>query len=237
MKRTIELAKIPMEIEFHYPDAFLTFAPYLTDRAPVARISVPPEALAAARPLYEPDAEDAYIELMELCPRVSDALLPFRRVIFHGTAFAWNGKAWIFAAVSGTGKTTQYLLWKTLWGEDVQIMNGDKPILAFEHENILVCPSPWNGKESMGQQLSKPLGGIILLRRSGENRIRRISPQAAAAPLFLQFLFSRETTEDVKAVCELEEDLFNRVPLWLLENRGDEASAILCRSALMEAQL
>lgn len=88
MKRTIELSKIPIEIELHHPDAFLSFAPYLTDRAPAARISVPPWDLAAARTRYEPDSSDAYIELMELCPRASDVLLPFHRVIFHGSAFA-----------------------------------------------------------------------------------------------------------------------------------------------------
>ncbi len=237
MKRTIELSKIPIEIELHHPDAFLSFAPYLTDRAPAARISVPPWDLAAARTRYEPDSSDAYIELMELCPRASDVLLPFHRVIFHGSAFAWRDKAWIFAAGSGTGKTTQYLLWKALWGEDIQIINGDKPILAFENRSIGVYPSPWNGKESMGQPLSKSLGGIILLKRSSENRIRRLSPQEAAGPLFLQFLFSRATTQDVRTVCQLEEELLNQVPLWLLENRGDKASAILCRNTLMEAQL
>ena len=34
----------------------------------------------------------------------------------------------------------------------------------------------------------------------------------------------------------LEERLLAQVPVWLLQNRGDAASAALCRDTLMEAQ-
>lgn len=54
--------------------------------------------------------------------------------------------------------------------------------------------------------------------------------------MFVQFLFSRETADDVRMVCRLEEQLLRQTPVWLLENRGDAASAALCRETLMEAQ-
>lgn len=234
MKKTLELAGIPVEIELKYPDAILTFAPYIKDRIPCASVCISQTELEAARNQYEPGASDLYVEYMELSLKVSEALLPFNRVIFHGTAFFWQGKAWIFAAISGTGKTTQYLHWKELYGEDVQIICGDKPILFFDNRSIAVHPSPWNGKEGMGQQVSAPLGGIILLRQSVENRIRKINKTEASGPLFLQFLFSRKTTEDVYTVARLEEQLLNRTPVWLLENCGDAESAVLCHDTLME---
>lgn len=237
MKKVIDLAGIPVELDLAYPAYLPLFDRFSTQNAPRAAISLSRQALDAARRRYEPDAPAAYVEYMELCLRASDALLAFDRAVFHGTAFRWRGKAWIFAALSGTGKTTQYLRWKALWGREVEIINGDKPVLAFHDGPVTVHPSPWNGKEGMGQPLSAPLGGIILLRQSGGNRIRRVGAPEAAGPLLLQFLFSRETPEDVHAVCRLEEQLLRQVPVWLLENRGDEASAILCRDTLMEAQL
>ena len=200
-------------------------------------VSVSPQEIAAAKKKYAPGSGMPYIEYMELCPKLSEVLLPFDHVFFHGTAFLWRSKAWIFAAVSGTGKTTQYLLWKELYGKEVQIINGDKPILAFEKGNITVYPSPWNGKEGMGQQLSAPLGGIILLRQSSSNCIRQISAAEAAGLIFVQFLFNRKTIEDVHSVCRLEEMLLHQTPVWLLENRGDTASAVLCHDTLMEAQI
>lgn len=237
MKIIIELAGISIAIELRYADALLNFAPYRTDRKAVIPAAVAPEEIDLARTWYEPGSSEAYIEYMELSLKISDALLPFNRVIFHGTAFVWRQKAWIFAAVSGTGKTTQYLRWKERFGEEVQILNGDKPVLAVTDEEIVVYPSPWNGKEGMGQQITAPLGGIILLRQSQENRIRKISARESAGILFPQFLFNRNITDDVYKVGQLEESMLNRTPVWLLENRGDTASAVLCHDTLMEEKL
>lgn len=237
MKIIIELAGISVGTELHYTDALLNFAPYRTDRKAVISAAVVPNEIDIARTWYEPGSSEAYIEYMELSLKISDALLPFNRVIFHGTAFVWKHQAWIFAAVSGTGKTTQYLRWKELFGEEVQILNGDKPVLAVNDENVMVYPSPWNGKEGMGQQITAPLGGIILLRQSQENRIRKISAKESAGILFPQFLFSRNTVEDVYKVGRLEESLLSQIPVWLLENRGDTESAVLCHDTLMEEKI
>ena len=236
MRKEISLANIPIGINLSFSAYEAIFDRFAAQDAPVIEAAVSPQEIAAAQEIYEPCSGAPYVEYMELCPKLSDALLRFDRVFFHGTAFLWRGKAWIFAAVSGTGKTTQYLLWKELYGDEVQIINGDKPLLAFEAGGITVYPSPWNGKEGMGQQISAPLGGIILLRQSSGNRIRQISAAEAAGLVFVQFLFSRKTAEDVRAVCRLEEMLLRQTPVWLLENRGDAASAALCRDTLMEAQ-
>ena len=73
------------------------------------------------------------------------------------------------------------------------MLNGDKPILEFREQEIWVHPSPWKGKENMGQMLSAPLGGIILLEQSTENVWRSVSINDAVMPLFFQFVFSRAT--------------------------------------------
>lgn len=230
----IKLSAISVEIELAHPEYCPVFAPFATDEPPVATISVCAQDVDNSRKIYGSEATDPYIEYMELCPKVSDALLPSDCVIFHGTAFVWRGKAWILAAISGTGKTTQFLRWKELYDADVQILNGDKPLLAFGKDRIWVHPSPWTGKESMGQMISAPLGGIILLQQAGENHMRRMTAKEAAGLLFVQFLFSRKTAADVTKVCLLEERLLQETPVWMLENRGDRASTQLCHDALLE---
>lgn len=234
MRKVIRLAGIPIGIDLNSSAYEPIFGRFSTQDAPEMVLSVSPQEIIAAQKIYEPGSSVPYIEYMELCPKISDALLPYGRVFFHGTAFLWRGRAWIFTANSGTGKTTQYLLWKELCGEEIQIINGDKPVLAFDTGNITVCPSPWNGKEGMGQPISAPLGGIILLRQSNGNHIRRVRAAEAVAPVFMQFLFTRKTVADVRAACALEDRLLRRTPVWLLENRGDTASAALCRDTLME---
>lgn len=128
------------------------------------------------------------------------------------------------------------MLWKLCFGEEIQILNGDKPLLEFRKDGILVHPSPWRGKEGLGSLDTAPLGGIILLEQNEENRMRRLLPAEAAGPLLTQLLFTRKNADDVRAACALEERLLAQVPVWLLQNRGDAASAALCRDTLMEAQ-
>ena len=238
MKKTLNFAGIPVAITWNSGGYFPCFFPFETEERPLLSVALSGEEVRAAKALYPDDPPDAYVEYMELCSRVSDALLPYARVVFHGVAFLWHGRAWIFTAPSGTGKTTQYIRWKQRYGDEIGMMNGDKPILEFRDREIWVHPSPWMGKESMGRQVSAPLGGIVLLEQSGENRLCRLTPQAAAGELFVQFLFSRATAEDVQMVSRMEEQLLTQVPVWRFLNRGDDFSAQICHDGLeMEAQL
>ena len=225
MKISVKLAGLPMEIGLQYSKYLYIFAPFASEEPPRAFASVSPDELARAAAWY-PEGGAAYAEMMELCPRVSDALLPFGRLVFHALAFEWRGRVWLLTGPSGAGKTTHYLRWKLRYGEELRLLNGDKPLLEIPPEGaITVHPSPWYGKEGMQQYFSGPLGGIILLEKAAENRIRRMTPREAAGCLFTQLLITRRA-------CALEQALLERTPLWLLQNRGDSAAAELCRDTL-----
>lgn len=208
------------------------FAPFRTELPPQTRAGIAPDELECLRTRYPGAPSADYVECTELCTRVSDALLPFGRAVFHGLAFLWRGRAWILTAPSGVGKTTHYLLWKLLWEEEVRIINGDKPILEAHSDGIWVHPSPWYGKEGMRGMNAAPLAGLVLLEQGAENRMDRLAPRAAAAPLFPQILFTASTPALVYRACALEETMLRTVPAWRLVNRGDTGAAVLCREAL-----
>lgn len=166
---------------------------------------------------------------------VSNALVPFQRCVFHGTAFLWRDKAWLFSAPSGTGKTTQFRQWRRLYRDEVSIINGDKPVLQFcDDGTIMVHPSPWRGKERMGSNLTAPLGGIIYLQQGKENVIERMNTHDAALPIYRQFLFLPEKGETIHQVCQMEDRLLRIVPLWKLVNKGDAQSAKLTHDTLVK---
>ena len=187
----------------------------------------------AAR-LYPEAPNDSYIECLELCRLCCDALLPHDRAVFHALSFMWREKSWLITAPSGTGKSTHYVQWKLRYGNEIALMNGDKPILDFSGRDIVVCPSPWYGKEGMHSMLSAPLGGIVLLEQAQENSMRRISPREAAGRIFAQFLFSADNKEQVNAVADIETRLLKSAPIWLLRNLGDSDSAALCHDTIMK---
>ena len=232
MKISVKLAGLPMEIGLQYSKYLYIFAPFASEEPPRAFASVSPDELTRAAARY-PEGGAEYAEMMELCQRVSDALLPFGRLVFHSLAFEWQGRVWLLTGPSGAGKTTHYLRWKLRYGEDLRLLNGDKPLLEIPPEGaITVHPSPWYGKEGMQQYFSGPLGGIILLEKAAENRMRRMTPREAAGCLFTQLLITRRDADSVRRACALEQALLERTPLWLLQNRGDSAAAELCRDTL-----
>ena len=229
----IKLAGIPIETVFVHDDLLPLFSPFETDEPAIAEVSVTPGEIESVRGNYSSGLTDENIEYLELCSRYSDILLDHGRAIFHGTAFIWRDKAWIFTGPSGMGKTTQYVLWKMLFKDDVQIINGDKPVLDFTADTIEVYPSPWKGKEGMGQPLHAPLGGVILLRQSKYNRVSRNDAAGAINQILQQLMFDIDDKPRFYAAFDFAMRLLRDIPVWTLENDGTFASAELCRDALM----
>ena len=176
----------------------------------------------------------SYGEYVISCNYACDVLMDHDRLVFHGAAFLWNGGGYIFTAPSGTGKTTQLRHWKKLYPEEMEILNGDKPILEVTAKDTVIHPSPWKGKENYGRDdLAAPLRGIVLLGQAKENRLRKMTPGDAVKKLFGRIYSTFNTEEEVrKAGRLLEQMLTLGVPIWYLENVGDEASARLTHGAL-----
>ena len=228
---SLTLANIPVRLRLRHGFDRRLFEGFLTYAVPVDApvISVSQAHLDACRALYPAEMSDILLEYNELPGCISEYLLRRDCCVFHGVAFLWRGRAYLFTAPSGTGKSTQYVLWKEILGDDMRIINGDKPILRLEQDGtIWVHPSPWQGKEDMGRQECGKLGGVILLEQGTENAVCPISAAEAVVPLFLQFQFHAESEESVRRVCQLESRMLEQVPVWRMVNRGDTDSARQC---------
>lgn len=210
------------------------FRDFVTDSPEdAAEIRVTKEEIAAVAPAYPEGTTPDEIEVSEMESKVSDVLLDTGCCMFHSLAFLWRDRAWLFTAPSGTGKSTQYFLWKRQFGSELRVINGDKPFLSVRGEKPEILPSPWKGKEKIANNIRAELGGIILLRQSRENRIRRLSCAEAAAPVFRQFMFSADSSESIEKVCRIEEKTLESVPVFLLDNKGDNESAKITRDRLI----
>ena len=99
----------------------------------------------------------------------------YEGMYIHGAAVLYKGQAYLFTAPSGTGKSTHVRLWKQLLGQQAVILNGDKPFLRRMDGRIMVCGSPWRGKEGWGINRDAPLGGIFILRRGETDRVEQLS--------------------------------------------------------------
>lgn len=144
-------------------------------------------AANAALGIQNVQYSDAYLETVAVHRKIAERMPFFNVVLFHSSAVAVDGAAYMFAALSGTGKSTHARLWRELLGERAVMVNDDKPFLRVaEGGGGIVYGSPWDGKHRLSNNIEVPLRAVCLLERAPENRIERITKAEALPRLLLQ---------------------------------------------------
>jgi hypothetical protein len=148
-------------------------------------------------------------------------LLDFSGFQLHASAIALDGRAYLFSAFSGTGKSTHTEKWCRLFG--AKYINDDKPALRLVDGVWMAYGTPWSGKHDISDPAGYPLGGIAFLER-GENSICRLEP-AQALPLIMGQTTRHLWQEGMDQKLELLDRLLRQVPVWKLTCRNDDEAA------------
>lgn len=212
----ISLAGQTIAVHAQYPFARRFCKDYLTDDlAAVIEASASPEEIR--RDMADSAvASEPYAETLGIYRAIAEQLPRFDTFLIHGAAISCGDRAYLFTAPSGTGKSTHIRLWKRYLGERVDIVNGDKPLLRLRDGQVDVCATPWAGKERWQKNRIVPLGGVCLLHRGAENRIRSVAPGDHLDELMRQ-VYRPARPEALAATLRLLDEVLRRVPLYLLE--------------------
>lgn len=127
-----------------------------------------------------------YLETLAVYRKIVEKMLEYDAMLFHGSAIAVDGVAYLFTATSGTGKSTHSRFWRETFGDRAVMVNDDKPLLKLTENGVLVCGTPWNGKHHLGANIMVPLEAICILERGEENEIASISAAEALTMLLQQ---------------------------------------------------
>lgn len=136
-------------------------------------------------------------------------------LFFHSSALMFDGKAYIFSAPSGTGKSTHTALWRKHFGGRVQMINDDKPIIRKKDGVFYVYGTPWMGKSNIGANISAPLKAVFLLERDSKNYAEKVSAGRVFAKLLEATLISKKQ-DRMSKILELYDEIFSAVDLYLL---------------------
>lgn len=183
---------------------------------------------------WEQGDEGASIENAEqLClfRDIAENSPAFGSFLFHGAAISYGERAYLFGALSGTGKTTHVRLWRRHLGADVQIVNGDKPLLRVSEQGVDVCATPWAGKEGWQRNCIVPLGAICLLQRGEKNSIERVDPGQYLG-LIMQQVYMPRNPRSSMLTFELLDRVLKQVPVYLLHCDISEEAVKTCFPAL-----
>ena len=217
------------------------FRPYLTQEAADFSITVTPADVEFEREFHLQEAleegfrvrnfPDTFLERASVQRQFAQQLFDYNTLLFHGSAVAVDGQAYIFTARSGTGKSTHTRLWRQVFGQRAVMVNDDKPFLKFTPEGILVCGSPWSGKHGLDSNVTVPLKGICILVRGAENHIRAITAQEAM-PMLLQQSQRPRDTRQMDQYHRLVDMLAAQTPLWFMACNKDPGAARVAFDAM-----
>ena len=230
---TIKIADLTVAITHRYPYVEHLCRHYVVENVPQAdmEISVSEEAIHEQMACSEIPTTPAYAEgicvYREICRRLPGA---FDAFLMHGAVIEYEGKGYIFAARSGTGKSTHISLWKKRFGDGVHVINGDKPILRFRESVLRAYGTPWCGKEGWETNASVPVVAICFLERGRKNKIQPLDPKDALMRIFQQILTPNDL-ETVDALFPLLERTLTQTPCYVLScNISEEAAEVAYRA-------
>lgn len=159
-------------------------------------------------------------------------LLITQNVFFiHSSFISVNGKAVLFSAPCGVGKSTQAALWEKYRG--AEIINGDKAGILVEN-GVYACGVPFCGTSGICKSKTFPLGAIVLLSQSPENSIRRLSGAEALQGVMSNVYLDLVAPGEQSAIIELLISLLETVPVYSLSCTADESAVQMLEDMLTD---
>jgi hypothetical protein len=158
-------------------------------------------------------------------------LLYFGGFMLHSSAVVMDGKAYLFTADSGTGKSTHTSLWQKAFGEKVQILNDDKPAIRIGENGIFACGTPWSGKTDLNINKIVPIGAIGFLERSEDNWIKRVDGGEVVGKLLKQTVRPPQLSE-MDALLKYVDIVLKEVPVFRLGVNMTEDAAKMAYDAM-----
>jgi hypothetical protein len=100
-----------------------------------------------------------------------------RGLLLHGAGMVLKNRAYVFAGVSGAGKSTfSELLVKARAGK---VLSDERMIVRALASEMVAFGTPWSGTACIARDGSAPLAGIFFLKHGSANAIRPLMPVEA----------------------------------------------------------
>ena len=130
--------------------------------------------------------------------------------LLHSASALRNGKAFLFAGVSGAGKTTI----SGLAPPDATLLTDEISYVRKRDAGYVAFGTPFTGElAKLGENVSAPVAALYLLAQGPENRIDSVAPGDAARSLLANVLFFAEDEELVQAAFHSAFEFVSRVPV------------------------
>lgn len=130
-------------------------------------------------------------------------------MVLHCSYLLYEGKAILFTAPSGTGKTTQAKLWEKLYG--AKIVNGDKAIIQKKEGKWYACGYPFHGTSPECLNEDHPIDALVVVRQNPSDYIETLRPVKKVQYIYSEMTVAAWDPGEVARALGLVEDLVSHV--------------------------
>ena len=155
-------------------------------------------------------------------------------LVLHCAYMQREGKAILFSAPSGTGKTTQATLWEKHRG--TRVVNGDKSLIRCVDGVWTAGGWPVCGSSGVCHNESMPIRAIVMLSQEKENAIARLTPFAAFSQIYSQITVNFWNRGAQQRAMDLIEHLVTHTPAYHLGCTISEEAVACLEGALKEGE-
>ena len=111
------------------------------------------------------------------------------------------------------------------------MINDDKPMLKCTDDRILVCGTPWDGKDHLSRNTAVPLRALVSLAHGETNVITPASKGEGLASLY-QHAYRPKKEDAVARVLQLETSIVSRTDCFRLACNMDPEAAIVAYAGI-----
>lgn len=155
------------------------------------------------------------------------ASMDHETLLFHASVIEREGKAYLFLAKSGTGKSTHSTLWLT-HVPGCQLVNDDNPAVGVRDGEVIVYGTPWSGKTPCYRDIQFPVGGFVRITRDTTNHIQREHPVQAFASLLPSCSGVKWDKKLYRAQGDALSAVISRTPVYVLGCTPYREAAVVC---------
>lgn len=199
----------------NFVGASAPYAVYIEEGEAGVRVFVDPQAGTLLK------YDTIFVSLLAL----EKVMIRSEALILHSAYMCLNGKAVLFSAPSGTGKSTQADLWEQYRG--TRTINGDKSLLIREEDGWYAHGWPICGSSQICKNETFPILAIVMLKQAKENRVRKLGIAEAVKKLVSQITMNMWNSQFQLQALDLIQQMVMEVPVYELECDISE-EAVIC---------
>lgn len=154
--------------------------------------------------------------------------------VFHCSYIDYGGKAILFTAPSGTGKSTQADLWHKY--RNAEIINGDRAAIHLADSQLMAEGIPFAGSSQYCKNRSLPIEAIVYLGQAPVTTIRRMRGYESFCRIWEGVSVNTWDKEDVELVSDVVQKVAEQIPVFHMPCTPDESAVIVLEQELRKLE-